>query len=94
MAKIEMYVWDDCPYCKRAREILARNGVDMNGPDYEEHDITNNPKARQEMEDRMEAISAAVAPQVFVDDILVGCCADLLDLEIEGRLAARLGLES
>lgn len=94
MAKIEMYVWDDCAYCRRAREVLERSGVDMNGSDYSEHDITRNPQARKALQERMGEDNPVVAPQVFVNGRWLGCCADLLDLEESGKLAARLeGIE-
>lgn len=93
MAKIEMYVWDDCAYCKRAREVLARNGVDMTGPDYIEHDITQNKEGREALRVRMGVTSTVVAPQVFINDRYLGCCADLLDLELDGKIAARLNGE-
>ena len=93
MAKLELYVWKDCAYCNRAREVLERNGVNLNSPDYEEHDITGNPEARLALQKRMASAETVVAPQLFVDDELVGCCSDLLDLELEGTLAARLSGE-
>ena len=90
MATIEMYVWDDCAYCRRAREVLARSGVDLASSDYIEHDITRNPQARQALQVRMGADKPVVAPQVFVNGSLLGCCADLLDLEAAGKLHSRL----
>ena len=94
MAKIEMYVWDDCAYCKRAREVLARSGVDLGGSDYIEHDITRNPQARKALQERMGEEKPVVAPQVFVNGSWLGCCADLLELEAAGKLRSRLdGIE-
>lgn len=86
MAKLELYVWQDCAYCRRAREVLARNGVDLSGADYVEHDITGDPIARVALQERMCSMVPVVAPQLFVNDELVGCCSDLLDLELQGRL--------
>lgn len=94
MAKLELYVWDDCAYCKRAREVLERNGVDLSSPDYIEHDITGNPEARKALQTRLGIKEAAMAPQLFVDDKIVGCCADLLDLERSGEIKRRLGIQS
>ncbi|MBQ7568618.1 glutaredoxin family protein [bacterium] len=93
MSKIELYVWDDCAYCRRAREVLARNGANKPDHEYIEHDITRNPEARLALQQRMESETPAMAPQVFVNDRLLGCCADLLDLELAGRLVARLNGE-
>ncbi len=90
MAKLELYVWANCPYCNRAREVLARNGVDLKSEDYCEHDITNNEPARRALQERMGSKETVVAPQLFVNDELVGCCSDLLDLELEGKLTERL----
>lgn len=91
MAKIEMYVWDDCAYCRRAKEVLVRNGINISdSSEYIEHDITRNPQARVALQARIGADNPVTAPQVFVNNNYLGCCADLIDFEAAGTLAVKL----
>ncbi|HEX8756264.1 MAG TPA: glutaredoxin 3 [Steroidobacteraceae bacterium] len=76
--KAVMYATGWCPYCARARQLLARKGVA-----FEEIDIEATPGARQEMMSRSGRRSV---PQIFIGATHVGGCDDLIDLDARGGL--------
>jgi glutaredoxin 3 len=76
--KIQIYVADWCPYCARARQLLKSKGVA-----FEEIDVDSRPDARAEMEARS---GRQTVPQIFVGDVHVGGCDELLALEAAGTL--------
>jgi glutaredoxin 3 len=79
MARVEMYTKMFCPYCSRAKQLLAAKGVAI-----EEYDITLGGSKRSEMLDR--ASGRHTVPQIFIGDRHVGGCDDLLALEQAGEL--------
>lgn len=83
MAKVEMYTKMGCPYCMRAKHLLADKGVA-----FEEIDITMGGPKRQEMLER--APGHATVPSIFIDDRHVGGSDDLAALEKKGELDALL----
>lgn len=80
MAKIEMYATAVCPYCVRAEQLLRRKGV----TDIEKIRVDLDPAKRQEMEARVPG--ARTVPQIFIDDLHVGGCDDLHELDRQGKL--------
>ncbi len=83
MAKVEIYTKMFCPYCTRAKSLLASKGVD-----FEEHDISLGGPKRAEMLDR--ANGGHTVPQIFIDGRHVGGSDDLAALERAGKLDALL----
>jgi glutaredoxin 3 len=83
MAKVTMYATSWCPYCDRARRLLAKKGVD-----FEEVDVESAPEKRAEMQNRSGRRSV---PQIFIGDQHVGGSDDLHALEDAGKLDALLG---
>lgn len=79
---VTMYATSWCPYCSRARALLARKGVTV-----EEIDIDGAPEKRAEMQSRS---GRRTVPQIFIGDQHVGGCDDLHALEDAGRLDALL----
>lgn len=79
MARVEIYTKMFCPYCVRAKKLLASKSVD-----FEEYDITMGGPKRQEMLGR--ANGRTTVPQIFIDDRHVGGSDDLAALEREGKL--------
>jgi len=57
--RVVMYATDWCPYCARARQYFADNGIR-----YTEYDIDKNPAARR----RYEAMDASGVPVILVGD--------------------------
>ena len=73
-----MYVTDWCPYCVRARSLLADKGVAV-----EEIDVEMVPGAREEMRARS---GRDTVPQIFIGESHVGGSDDLQALDADGRL--------
>ena len=85
MAKVEMYTTAICPYCVRAKHLLARKGVE-----WEEIRIDRD---HDQMKIMMERSRRHTVPQIFIDDHHVGGFDDLAKLDAYGKLDAMLGLE-
>lgn len=79
MAKIEIYTWDTCPYCRRAKDLLNSKKAA-----YTEYDITGDDAARARMIERTGGPKSV--PQIFIDDKHVGGCDDLHALDASGKL--------
>ncbi|NIJ07763.1 glutaredoxin 3 [Sphingomonas vulcanisoli] len=79
MPKIEIYTKMMCPYCMRAKKLLADKGVA-----FEEFDITMGGPKRAEMLER--APGRSTVPQIFIGDRHIGGCDDLVALERGGKL--------
>lgn len=79
MAKVEMYTKMFCPYCARAKTLLAGKGVD-----FEEIDITMGGPKRAEMLER--APGHTTVPSIFIDGRHVGGSDDLAALDASGKL--------
>ena len=79
MAKVEIYYWTTCPFCRRARELLDSKGVEYIG-----YDITGDEAARDKMVERTGGPRSV--PQIFIDDQLIGGCDDIHALDAEGKL--------
>ena len=77
-----MYVTDWCPYCMRARDILAAKGVAAL-----EIDVDAVPGAREEMRARS---GRDTVPQIFIGERHVGGSDDLQALDAAGSLDAML----
>ena len=80
---VVMYTTSWCPYCERARKLLAAKNVT-----FSEIDIESAAERRAEMRNRSGRTSV---PQIFIGDHHVGGSDDLLALEEEGKLDALLG---
>lgn len=79
MARIEIYTKFGCPYCTRAKRLLAEKDVE-----YEEYDITLGGPKRAEMLERSGG--ASTVPQIFIDGRHIGGSDDLAALEDAGKL--------
>jgi glutaredoxin 3 len=77
-AKVLMYVSGWCPYCARARELLAGKGATV-----EEIDIEALPEARAQMTARS---GRDTVPQIFIGEQHIGGCDELYELDAAGRL--------
>ena len=79
MAKVEMYTKMFCPFCVRAKRLLAQKGAE-----FAEYDITLGGVKRTEMLER--ANGASTVPQIFIADRHIGGSDDLAALEASGAL--------
>ncbi|HVN43707.1 MAG TPA: glutaredoxin 3 [Steroidobacteraceae bacterium] len=76
--KVIMYVTDWCPYCARARALLASKGVSPL-----EIDVEAVAGAYEEMRARS---GRDTVPQIFIGETHVGGSDELHALDAEGRL--------
>ncbi len=78
MANIEMYTKPWCPYCSRAKYLLDQKGVE-----YNEIDVTLDPRLENEMKVRSQR---KTVPQIFINDVHIGGSDDLISAERSGQL--------
>ncbi len=79
MAEITIYTSIFCGFCWRAKRLLTDKGVD-----FEEIDVTMNPRARGRMSERAGGLTSV--PQIFVGSQHIGGSDELEALESAGRL--------
>lgn len=82
--KIEIYTRKNCAYCQRTKDLLHIKGVE-----FIEHDITDNADMAEQMRSRS---GHQTVPEVFVDNVLVGGCPELFELDEKGLLDKVLGV--
>jgi glutaredoxin 3 len=85
MADVELYTTPFCPYCSRAKALLARKGVA-----YRDVDLYEQPEKREEMIRR--AGGRTTVPQIFIGGEHIGGCDDMVALDRAGQLDAKLGI--
>jgi glutaredoxin 3 len=78
-ANVELYTWQTCPYCIRAKLLPRWKGV--NFTDYK---IDGDETARAQMAER--ANGRRTVPQIFVNNQHIGGCDDLYKLDQQGQL--------
>ena len=77
--KIEIYTKPTCPYCYRAKDLLAKKKLK-----FIEYDLLDNPELRTEMIERSSGLSTV--PQIFINDKYLSDCDGLYTLEQNGTL--------
>ncbi len=82
-ANVEIYTWQMCPFCLRAKLLLWWKGVH-----YTEYKIDGNEAARNSMAER--ANGRRTVPQIFINQSHIGGCDDLYRLDREGSLDSLL----
>ena len=80
MAKVEIFTYDWCPYCKNALEFLDENNIK-----YSRFDITDNadeilPKLKKEYNIEGEV----TMPQIIVNGKRIGGYDDMLEIHAAG----------
>ena len=83
MNKVVMYSKDYCPYCARAKMLLAERGV----TDLEIIRIDQDTAQRDVM---IERTGRRTVPQIFIGDQHIGGCDDLVALDRAGGLVPLL----
>lgn len=79
MTNVEIYTWETCPYCRKAKELLDAKDVD-----YKEYKIDGDEEARSKMQER--ANGRRTVPQIFINNQHIGGCDDIHALEEKGEL--------
>lgn len=82
--EVVIYTTTFCPFCARAKSLMARKGVS-----YEEINLDEKPQRRSEMISR--AAGRSTVPQIFIDGQGVGGCDEIYALDRRGKLDALLG---
>ncbi len=86
-ANVEIYTWQTCPYCIRAKLLLGWKGVK-----FTEYKIDGNGAARVQMAER--ANGKRSVPQIFINNQHIGGCGDLYTLNRAGKLDGLLAAEA
>lgn len=79
MPTVTMYTTQVCPYCQRAKQLLAQRGVQQ----IEEIRVDLQPELRARM---VELTGRRTVPQIFIGATHVGGCDDLYALDQRGGL--------
>ena len=85
MAEIEIYTSPFCGFCNAAKKLLEQKGVA-----YTEFDVMMNGAKRREMIERAGGLTTV--PQIFVDGEHLGDCMDIMAMDADDELDARLKL--
>ena len=83
MSKVEIYTWQYCPFCIRAKSLLKKKNIN-----FTEYKIYGDENARALMIERADG--RRTLPQIFIDNQGIGGCDDLYTLENENKLDALL----
>ena len=83
MPEVTMYGTQNCPFCRRAEELLKTKGVD----NLKKIAVDRDPELLQTM---MARTGRRSVPQIFIGEIHVGGYDDLAALDRAGRLDALL----
>ncbi|NJD24944.1 MAG: glutaredoxin 3 [Betaproteobacteria bacterium] len=78
-APVLMYTTAVCPYCIRAKQLLAARGVAA----IEEVRVDLDPARRDEM---MQRTGRRTVPQIYIGETHVGGCDELVALDRAGGL--------
>ena len=83
MSKVEIYTWQYCPFCIRAKSLLKKKNIN-----FTEYKIDGDEDARALMTERADG--RGTLPQIFINNEGIGGCDDLYTLENENKLDALL----
>lgn len=82
-ANVEVYTWQTCPFCIRAKMLLWWKGVN-----FTEYKIDGDEAARNRMAER--ANGRRTVPQIFINHQHIGGCDHLYQLDAQGQLDSLL----
>jgi glutaredoxin 3 len=81
--RIEIYTKTFCPYCWRAKQLLETKGLQ-----FEEISVDYGGEDKNAMIQR--ARGRTTVPHIFIGEIHIGGCDELLALERAGKLDAMI----
>ena len=79
MKRVEIYTKAFCPYCWRAKSLLESKGVQFK-------EISVDTAGEDKVTMVQRAGGRTTVPQIFIGDLHVGGCDDLVALERSGKL--------
>ena len=79
MARIILYTTDFCGYCRAAKQLLVRKGLE-----FEEIDVGFDQECRAKLIQR--AHGRRTMPQIFIDGTPIGGYQELAALDLAGKL--------
>ena len=79
MSKVEIYTWQYCPFCIRAKSLLEKKNIN-----FTEYKIDGDDNAREKMSER--ANGRRSLPQIFINNEGIGGCDDLYKLDTNDEL--------
>ena len=79
MVNVDIYTTPYCPFCIRAKKLLANKKVE-----FKEIDLSENPDKFEEMLSKSNG--AKTVPQIFVNGEHIGDCDHIHDLDQKGEL--------
>jgi glutaredoxin 3 len=79
MARVLVYTTPSCPYCVRAKRLLAARGIA-----YEEIDVGADAELRADL---VRRTGRRTVPQIFIDDRAIGGFEELAELDAGGELS-------
>ncbi|WP_121821464.1 FAD-dependent oxidoreductase [Halostella salina] len=83
--RVEIYTKENCSYCEKAKDLFDAKGIE-----YEEYNVTGDDDLFDEMVERADG--RQTAPEVFIDDELIGGWDDTSALNETGELDEKLGI--
>ncbi len=86
-ADVEIYTWQTCPFCIRAKLLLWWKGVN-----FTEYKIDGDEAAREKMAQRSSG--KRTVPQIFINNQHIGGCDELYSLDGQNQLDPLLAQES
>ena len=84
MKKVEIYTWQYCPFCIRAKSLLNKKNIE-----FIEYKIDGDESAREKMSQRADGKRSL--PQIFINNNSIGGCDDLYSLEEDNKLDSLIG---
>ncbi|HAC64391.1 MAG TPA: glutaredoxin 3 [Cyanothece sp. UBA12306] len=86
-ANVEIYTWQTCPFCIRAKFLLWWKGVS-----FTEYKIDGNEEARRKMAQRADG--KRTVPQIFINNKHIGGCNELHQINDAHQLDSMLAQPS
>jgi glutaredoxin 3 len=83
MAVVEIYTKETCPYCVRAKALLAQKQVS-----YQEYKVDYDNELREKMINRSNG--GYTVPQIFINNEGIGGCDELYGLHANDQLDSLL----
>jgi GrxC family glutaredoxin len=78
MPRVRVYTTQSCPYCIRAKRLLAARGIP-----FDEVDVADDALRA----DLVERTGRQTVPQIFIDGRSIGGFEELAALDAQGELA-------